>query len=101
MEVKGNLLKDERAEQLKRFKNTEFKKIAKVIIGTPPKAWVEAVHAEILAEKQKKIDADFEARKKERERKKTIEERRKKVEEQRKKMELAKKKAADEKKKKE
>merc|ERR1712066_455692 len=106
MEVKGNLLKDERAEQLKRFKGTEFKKIAKVIVGTPPKEWVEAVHAEILKEKQAKLDAEFEARKKEREknkvleeRKKAIEERRKKVEEQRKKMVAAREQAAAEKKK--
>merc|ERR1711870_45989 len=98
MEVKGNLLKEERAEQLKRFRGPEFKTIAKVIMGTPPKGWVEAVHAEILAEKQAKLDADFEAKKKEREKKKAIDERRKKVEEQRKKMEIAKKKAADEKK---
>merc|ERR1712050_435651 len=33
MEVKGNLIKAERAESLKRFKGPQFRRIAKVIMG--------------------------------------------------------------------
>lgn len=98
MEVKGNLLKEERAESLKRFSGPQFKRIAKVVMGDPPKDWMEAVHAEILAEKQSKLDIEYQARLKEKQRKKIAEERRKKVEEQRKKMEAAKKKVEEAKK---
>merc|ERR1712151_807739 len=94
MEVKGNLLKAERTEWLKRFKGPEFKKVACVVMGNPPAKWSEAYHADLLKEKQSKSDEDWKKRKADRERKKQVAERQKKLQEARAKR------AAEEKKKK-
>merc|ERR1712187_104277 len=95
MEVKGNLLKAERTEWLKRFKGPEFKKVACVVMGNPPAKWSEAYHADLLKEKQSKSDEEWKKRKADRERKKQVAERQKKLQEARAKR------AAEEKKKKE
>merc|ERR1711957_265751 len=95
---KGNLLKADRAELLKRFKGPQFKRIAKVVMGDPPKEWIETVHAELLKEKQAKLDSMWEAQKKEKEKKKALEARKKQLEEQRKAIEANKKKVEEERK---
>merc|ERR1712151_48707 len=102
IEVKGNLLKAERTEWLKRFKGPEFKKVACVVMGNPPAKYSEAYHADLLKEKQGKLDEEWKKRKADRERKKQVAERQKKLQEARAKraaeIEEKKKKEAEEKK---
>merc|ERR1712087_475382 len=83
MEVKGNLLNAERTEWLKRFKGPEFKKVACVVMGNPPAKYSEAYHADLLKEKQGKLDEEWKKRKADRERKKQVAERQKKLQEAR------------------
>merc|ERR1712217_532568 len=61
MEVKKNLIADERKRQLEEFSNDEYKKIAVVVMGEPTAEFKARTHSAILAEKQKK--AREEARK--------------------------------------
>merc|ERR1719210_3045982 len=44
MEVKSNLIKEERKELLKRFSASHFKKVAQIMIGEPTKGFKEQVH---------------------------------------------------------
>merc|ERR1711977_280047 len=48
MEVKSNLIKSDRKEMLGRFRMPHFKKVAKVMIGAPPKDFISAVHEKLL-----------------------------------------------------
>merc|ERR1712066_567145 len=84
MELKANLIKEERSALLKRFRGPQFKRIAKVLVGSPPKEMIESVHAEMLKAKQEKLDAEFQGVLKKRELKRKVEERRKLVEQKRK-----------------
>jgi len=59
MEVRGNLLQSERAEMLRRFGSHSFRRVARVMIGEPSERFRERVRQLILAEKQKKIDAEW------------------------------------------
>jgi len=91
MEVKSNLIKDERAEVLRRFNLPSFKKTAMVVMGQPANDFKKRVQDRILNQKQIKIDAEWKAKKAEKERHRQIaqkqKELRKKAEEQKKKME--------------
>merc|ERR1719188_2943039 len=49
MEVKGNLLAEERKKVLERFPG--FKKVAQVVVGEPPEEYKQELQAQILAEK--------------------------------------------------
>merc|ERR1712151_683186 len=52
MEVKNNLVKDERATLLKRFSAPHFQRVAHVAIGEPAAAYKTWVHGSILSQKQ-------------------------------------------------
>lgn len=60
MEVRGNLLKEERATALKKWKYGPCKKVAQVMIGIPEQGFRTYVLEAALAEKQAKIDKAFE-----------------------------------------
>jgi len=91
MEVKSNLLADERKEILKKFNYPCFKKVARVIMGKPNKTFKDIVQSKILKTKQDKSDAAWKAKKEADARKKLIEKRKQEVE-KKKKAEIAKKK---------
>lgn len=65
MDVKGNLLKEEREAALKKWDG--YKKVAQVMMGIPEDAFRQYVHELLIAEKQKKMDAEWEQTKKARE----------------------------------
>jgi len=112
MEVKSNLLKDERKEAVAKWPASSFKRTSMVMMGdasTVPKAFKEYSQTLILAAKQEASDAEFKTKKAEEKRKKLVEKRQKELEKERKKalkqqkkmQEAMKKKLEDEKKKKE
>merc|ERR1712039_736887 len=109
MEVKQNLVADDRAQNLKRFNMAHFKKIAKVMMGEPKSDYRERVHVDVLKDKQQKSDTEWRQKKAEKERKKAALKRQKELEakkaaaaaEAKRKELLEKKKAAEEAKKKE
>merc|ERR1712232_24612 len=55
MNVKNNLLADERQKVLANFKSEDFKKVALVIMGEPPAAYKEKAYKQALEDKRKKI----------------------------------------------
>ncbi|CAJ1350593.1 unnamed protein product [Effrenium voratum] len=109
MEVRGNLVAEERAEVLKRFSLPHFKKSAMVVMGKPLEEFKDRLRAKILKEKQSKSDNEWKLKKAQRDqakqmarRQKELAEMRRKAEESRKKLlEEALKKAGDESKKEE
>merc|ERR1711933_28512 len=90
---KQNLVKADRAENMKRFQNPKFKKVAHVIMGEPKSDFKARVHKKLLEEKQEK-----ENKRKMEARQKQLQEMHKKTMEKKKEMEEAKKKAEEEKK---
>merc|ERR1712194_978651 len=52
MEVRDNLLKSEREELVKRFDRPHFKKVAKVLLGEPDKAFKQKTNELLLKDKQ-------------------------------------------------
>lgn len=68
MEVKSNLLKEERQMLLRRFKRRGFKLVAQVVMGEPPAEFKETVYKQLLEEKQLKLDEEWKLRKAEKER---------------------------------
>lgn len=93
MEVKSNLIADERAEVLKRFNLPKFKKTAMVVMGEPGADFKKKSRDRLLQEKQLKADNEWKVKKAQKEqqkalakRQKELAEMRKKAEEQRKKM---------------
>eukprot|EP00928_Gymnodinium_smaydae_P072686 TRINITY_DN55_c0_g3_i1.p1 TRINITY_DN55_c0_g3~~TRINITY_DN55_c0_g3_i1.p1 ORF type:complete len:881 (+),score=334.31 TRINITY_DN55_c0_g3_i1:53-2644(+) len=107
MELRGNLLKDERAKLLKLFPDSDFKKVAGVLVGEPTADFKKREHELMLKDKQAASDMAFKAdqlrekakkaqEKKQREiaraAKKAEKERKKKLLEAKKKLEEAKKK---------
>merc|ERR1711957_837622 len=72
MEVKGNLLKSEREELVKRFDRPHFKKVAKVLLGDPDAAFKKKTHELLLQDKQAASDRKFNAEKAEEKRKKQL-----------------------------
>jgi len=63
MEVKGNLIKEDREAALKRFSAPHFKKVAQVMIGPPTDEFRKRTQAILLAEKQEKATAEWEKQK--------------------------------------
>lgn len=94
MEVKGNLMKDDRKPLLDRFNAPVFKKIACIVVGEPSVDFKKHSQKLILQQKQEASDKQFHA--------KQLEEKRNKIMEQKQKeMDKLKKKAEKEKKQKE
>merc|ERR1712113_1059641 len=59
MEIKGNLLKEERTSLIAKFSSTTFKKIAQVNVGEPTIEYKKRVQDLLLAAKQKISDEKF------------------------------------------
>merc|ERR1711972_537510 len=67
MQVKKNLIADERQKVLEQFDPAEFKRVAVVVMGEPPaafKAKVNATKDELWEAKKKKENDEWEAKKK-------------------------------------
>merc|ERR1712087_773139 len=79
MEVKENLVADDRKANLQRFNMPHFKKIAKVMMGEPANDYKEKVYAQMLVDKQTKSDREFKQAKIEKQRKKAIAKRQKEL----------------------
>merc|ERR1712217_636889 len=79
MEVKENLVADDRKANLQRFNMPHFKKIAKVMMGEPAAEYKEKVYAQMLVDKQNKSDREFKQAKIEKQRKKQIAKRQKEL----------------------
>jgi len=88
MEVKQNLVADERKANLQRFNLPHFKKVAHVIMGDPSKDFQAKVHKKMLDDKQEEEDRKWKLKKLEMERKRAIKERQAAVEKARKQEEL-------------
>merc|ERR1712196_435878 len=95
MEVKENLLASDRKNNLKRFSNPAYKKVARVIMGEPKDDFKKAIHSRILKEKQAKAEGEWKQRKAEKERKKAVAARQKQLEQMKKVAEEKKKAAAE------
>merc|ERR1711920_677940 len=64
MQVKKNLIAEERQKVLEQFDPAEFKRVAVVVMGEPPAAFKAKVHAAMLAAKKKvAVDAAVKAKK--------------------------------------
>jgi hypothetical protein len=63
MEVKANLMRNEREELLKRFGYPCFRKVAHVVMGEPKKDFVERAQAKMLQEKQQRAEEQWKKRK--------------------------------------
>merc|ERR1712187_159470 len=100
MEVKSNLLKAEREENLKRFPADKFKRSAYVVMGEPKKDFRDKQLELVLKDKQEKAEAEWNIKRAEKERKKVQEARAKQVMELRRQADERRKKAAEEAKKK-
>merc|ERR1711920_238041 len=55
MEVKKNLSAEERQTMLKKFDSQNYKKVAVVVVGEPPKQFKAKTHEQMLAEKRKNV----------------------------------------------
>merc|ERR1711920_1201904 len=87
MEVKGNLVKDERRPLLDRFTASTFKKIAHVVVGEPPVEFKKYSQKLMLQQKQEASDKQFAAKKLEEKRKKLVEKKQKELDKLKKKAE--------------
>jgi len=97
MEVKQNLVADERKTNLQRFTLPHFKKVAHVVMGDPSEAFQAKVHKKMLDDKQEEEDRKWKMKTLEVERKRAIKERQAAVEKARKQEELKRKAEEDEK----
>merc|ERR1712048_154044 len=79
MEVKANLIQAERAENLKRFPSSKFKRSAYVVMGEPNKEFKDKQLDIILKDRQEKAVVEWKAKKAEKERKRAQEKRMKQV----------------------
>eukprot|EP00931_Biecheleriopsis_adriatica_P116143 TRINITY_DN91827_c0_g1_i1.p1 TRINITY_DN91827_c0_g1~~TRINITY_DN91827_c0_g1_i1.p1 ORF type:complete len:779 (+),score=244.32 TRINITY_DN91827_c0_g1_i1:71-2407(+) len=93
MEVRSNLVKDERVEVLKRFNTPNFKKTAMVVMGEPKGNFKERAQARILANKKTKLEAEWKLKKTQNDQKKQMAQRQKELAAMRKKADDAKRKA--------
>merc|ERR1712045_241804 len=93
MEVKSDLIKEERKELLKRFSASHFKKVAQIMIGEPTKDFKSQVHKLLLKEKQELADIEFRQKQAEVMQAKLLEKKQKELERERKRIEKAAKKA--------
>eukprot|EP00441_Pelagodinium_beii_P043457 CAMPEP_0197627662 /NCGR_PEP_ID=MMETSP1338-20131121/6207_1 /TAXON_ID=43686 ORGANISM="Pelagodinium beii, Strain RCC1491" /NCGR_SAMPLE_ID=MMETSP1338 /ASSEMBLY_ACC=CAM_ASM_000754 /LENGTH=827 /DNA_ID=CAMNT_0043198437 /DNA_START=52 /DNA_END=2535 /DNA_ORIENTATION=- len=72
MEMKSNLVKEDRQLLLKRFKKPCYKAIAQVVMGIPDAAFMAETQNQLLAEKQQKEEEGWLRRKAEKEREKQL-----------------------------
>jgi len=96
MEVKENLVADDRVKNLKKFSHPSYKKVAHVVMGEPASDWKDMQNERLLKVKKEKAEAEWKKRKEEKERQKQLKERQKKLEEMRKKADEEKKKKKEE-----
>lgn len=89
MEVKSNLMKEERKEALIRFNMPHFKKVAQIMVGEPTKDYKERVASLMLKEKQEAADAEFKQKQAEDQRKRLILKREKEIRREQKLLERA------------
>eukprot|EP00927_Polykrikos_kofoidii_P059509 TRINITY_DN5465_c0_g1_i1.p1 TRINITY_DN5465_c0_g1~~TRINITY_DN5465_c0_g1_i1.p1 ORF type:complete len:1000 (+),score=263.77 TRINITY_DN5465_c0_g1_i1:210-3002(+) len=89
MELRANLLAEERGAHLARFPSTEFKRVASVMIGEPTVEYKARVQQLMLADKQALAESEKRKKAIELERKKLLEEKRRKAEEAKKLREVA------------
>lgn len=87
MEVRANLMKDDRIEALKRFCHAHFKKVATVIVGEPSKDIKRKAYAELLAAKQEAMDKEYQARMEEKQRARMVKKHHRMLERERRKRE--------------
>jgi hypothetical protein len=62
MEVRSNLLKNERKELLRRFGGPRFRRVAQVFMGEPPEKHKVRVRGQLLKEKQARLDREFQSK---------------------------------------
>merc|ERR1711972_609333 len=106
MELKGNLIKEEREVLLNKFSPALFKRVGQVVVGEPGLEFKKKVHEIALQQKQEAADKEFRAKQEEEKRKHKVEQNKIKAEWNKKKAEKdrkiaekeAKKKAVEEKK---
>merc|ERR1712060_414390 len=77
MEVRGNLIQEERKDFLAKFSAPHFKKSALVMVGEPTTEFRKRVQTLMLADKQAVSDRAFEVKKLEEKRKLELEKRQK------------------------
>lgn len=87
MEVRGNLIKETRADALSTYFDSCYKKVAKVVVGEASKDFVKMSQELLLAEKQEQSDKEFKMKKEEAARKKAAEKKMKEIEKAKKKAE--------------
>merc|ERR1712085_87769 len=87
MEVKSNLIAEERKEVVRRFSAKMFKTTAHVVMGEPNEEFKKMQLDKLLKEKQEKETAAWKAKKAEKEKKKQLELRQKQLAEVKKKAE--------------
>merc|ERR1712100_409445 len=74
MEVKSNLVAEERKAMLRKFSSSSFKRVAHVVMGEPTQDHVKLVHERMLKDKQDAENNAFKVRKLERERQRIMKE---------------------------
>merc|ERR1712113_1350020 len=79
MEVRGNLLKEDRSETLARFRAAQFKRIAHIVVGEPNLEFKKKTQQLILQDKQEASDKAFALKKLEEKRKRQFEKRQKEI----------------------
>jgi len=89
MEVKANLIKDDREALAKRFALDHCKKVAMVVMGEPDAAFKTKTHELLLKEKQEKADQEFKIHQLEEAQKRQLEKRKREIEKEHKKAERA------------
>merc|ERR1712217_856542 len=96
MEVKGNLVKDERDVALAKFRKPVFKTVADVIVGDPPSSFKKIVQQKTLKMKQEASDAAHKAKQLKEKQEWTFRTKKKELEKQKKKAEKEKAKKLEE-----
>jgi len=73
MEVKSNLINEERQELLRRFCAPPYKKVAMIVMGNPSSDFKDRILDLTLKEKQESLEQEWRKKKEEEDRRKTIE----------------------------
>eukprot|EP00929_Paragymnodinium_shiwhaense_P105015 TRINITY_DN6990_c0_g1_i4.p1 TRINITY_DN6990_c0_g1~~TRINITY_DN6990_c0_g1_i4.p1 ORF type:complete len:868 (+),score=275.04 TRINITY_DN6990_c0_g1_i4:102-2705(+) len=82
MEVRGNLLRGERERVMSKFNSSQFRKVAKVAVGTPTPEYQARTHQDLMKSKQVKVDVEWRAKKADLDRKKAMAKRQREIAEQ-------------------
>merc|ERR1712039_113779 len=89
MELKGNLIKEERETLIKKFSPALFKRVGQVVVGEPGLEFKKKVPEIALQQKQEAADKEFRAKQEEEKRKHKVEQNKIKAEWNKKKAEKA------------